>query len=462
MKNTAIVWLRNDLRMTDNPALWEAVKNYDTVIPVYIYDEKLGGNWAIGAASKWWLHRSLEAIRRDIPLVIRSGDSFDEMLKLVEEIKPAAVLWNRRYEPFAIELDSKIKTQLKEQQGIEVISFKANLLFEPWEIKNLSGSNYQVFTRFWQTCVARGVDRDFLPKCDNIKAHGMQGRALSDLKLLPTKPDWAAGFREKWAVGEEAAISAFDRFIENGLADYYEGRNFPSKKAVSELSPHLHFGEISPLYIWHKITPLIEKHGKNATHFLSEIGWREFSYSLIYHNPTLPDANYKAQFDQYEWDFDETLFDKWKKGLTGYPIVDAGMRELWATGYMHNRVRMIVASFLIKDLFIDWRKGEEWFWDTLVDADLASNSASWQWVAGSGADAAPYYRIFNPILQGAKFDPTGAYIKKWIPELKEMPIKYIHTPWDAPSHIKCAYPDRVVDHAIARDIAMQKYKKIQY
>lgn len=462
MPSTAIVWLRNDLRLQDNPALYAAAKEYDIVVPLYIHNEHFGGKWAIGSASKWWLHHSLHAFSQQAPLALLTGDTTQVMNKVIEQLKPDAIYWNRRYEPYSIEFDTKLKTHLVESIGIKVQTFKASLLFEPWEQQNSSNKPYQVFTRFWQACLRDGVHQSPLPapKLSKLSTLDLKCDVVDDLQLLPTQPNWAKGFEQKWQVGEKAARSKLGNFIATGLNDYYEGRNFPSKKAVSELSPHLHFGEISPLQIWHEVEPLIAKFGKNASHFLSEIGWREFSHHLLFHFPNLHTNNFKPSFDNYPWDNNPEDLKRWQQGQTGYPIVDAGMRELWHTGYMHNRVRMIVASFLIKDLFIDWRLGEEWFWDTLVDADLANNSASWQWVAGSGADAAPYYRIFNPVLQSQKFDPTGEYIRHWVPELSALNNHYIHEPWSAPSGMAKDYPKRIVLHEHARQVAMQKYKQL--
>lgn len=465
MSKICIVWFRQDLRLIDNPALYEASKKFDKIIPVYIHDEKFGGNHAIGAASKWWLHNSLASLSKDIELIIKSGEATAALKEIIKETGASALYFNRCYEPFALKRDAEI-----EKIGIEVQSFNGSLLFEPKELSTGKGDYYKVFTPFWKACLNKGISKTFLPK-PKLNIHKATGIALDSLNLLPKKPDWSKGFKEKWQCGEKAAIAALDAFIENGLSNYAEGRNFPSLKCVSEMSPRLHFGEISPLYIWHTIqnaSGLQTKNQANVERYLAELGWREFSYHLLYHFPKLAEQNFKPQFDDFKWNTNLDNFSAWKKGLTGYPIVDAGMRELWHTGYMHNRVRMIVASFLIKDLLIDWRQGEQWFWDTLVDADMASNSASWQWVAGSGADAAPYFRIFNPTLQSEKFDSTGAYIKKWVPELKSLDSKFIHAPWETPPMFLADagitlgknYPFPIVDHNKARALALKYYKDL--
>ena len=465
---TCIVVLRQELRTHDNPALFHAYGKFKTVVPVYIYDENHGKEWKIGSASKWWLHNSLLSLSKDLPLIILKGDYNSELKKIIKQVGARAVYWNRCYEPFNIKNDTALKAELKEQ-GLEVESFNSSLLFEPWEVKNQSGTYFKVFTHFWKKCNEIGIERTPLPK-PKVTAHdfGKIGVALESLELLPTKPDWAEGFRKTWEVGEEGAWKKFKKFLERPIQNYYEGRNLPAESYTSMLSPHLHFGEISPLQIWYEVKALSNQ-DKNTNHYLSEIGWREFSYNLLFNFPELPNENFRPEFNAFEWQNDETALRKWQKGMTGYPIVDAGMRELWATGYMHNRVRMIVGSFLTKDLLIDWREGAKWFWDTLCDADLASNSASWQWVAGSGADAAPYYRIFNPILQGEKFDPLGKYVRKWVPELENLPDAFIHKPWEAtPMILRAAgvslggnYPSRIVEHDFARNLALKLFKNLK-
>lgn len=465
MSKTCIFWFRQDLRLTDNLALTEATKHFDQIIPVYIYDEKLGGEFSIGSASKWWLHNSLLSLSKDIDLVLRKGDSLEILKSILEESKSEAIYFNRCYEPSALELEKNL-----EKLNITIKAFNSNLLFEPSEIKTGSKDFYKVFTPFWKACLNKGVSRAPLKKAKVI-AKKIHSDTLDSFKLLPNKPNWATGFNEKWKCGENSAQEALEIFIKSGLSNYAQGRNFPSKKFVSEMSPRLHFGEVSPLYIFHRVKNafgLTNRNQESIDRYLAEIGWREFSYHLLFHFPDLPIKNFKPQFDSFEWEQNDNNLKSWKKGLTGYPIVDAGMRELWHTGYMHNRVRMITASFLVKDLLIDWREGEKWFWDTLVDADLASNSASWQWVAGSGADAAPYFRIFNPILQSKKFDEEGEYIKKWVPELSKMHKQFIHAPWEAPPlllkeygiELGKDYPKPIVNHDKARHVALKLYKKL--
>ncbi|MFN9163664.1 MAG: cryptochrome/photolyase family protein, partial [Alphaproteobacteria bacterium] len=348
--------------------------------------------------------------------------------------------------------------------GIRAESFNASLLREPWEMKTGSGGPYRVFTPFWRAAREQlgTVETTARPKAIPAPATWPASDKLTAWKLLPTKPDWATGFTPLWTPGEQGARKRLDGFLSRTIAGYAANRDRPDIEATSRLSPHLHFGEISPRQLWKAATAAAQSQGQetNTDKFLAEVGWREFSYHLLYHFPHLPERNYKESFDAFPWDDNETNFRKWCRGQTGYPIVDAGMRELWTTGFMHNRVRMVAASFLIKHLLIPWQKGEAWFWDTLVDADLASNSASWQWVAGSGADAAPYFRIFNPVMQGEKFDPDGAYVRKWVPELASCSPKFIHRPWDAPDFARLRYPAPMVDHATARDRALKAFKTL--
>jgi len=465
---TAIVWFRKDLRIHDNPALTQALANHDRVITVFIDDPNA---YPIGGASKWWLHHSLKSLNLSLnqKLVIRKGTPQEILSDLYRETGATAIYWNRRYEPQAIETDKKIKATF-EEQGVSIKSYNSHLLFEPWEIKNNQGKFFQVFTPYWKRCVSTAAISPCLPQPDLSRIAAHVGITLDNLEYLPTHPDWASGLRETWTPGESGAQERFSQFCQR-ITGYKENRNRPDIQATSMLSPHLAWGEISVRQIWHALQSALasgqipEADGLN---FLSEIGWREFSYHLLYHVPTLPLKPLRPQFDKFPWLEDSEGFHRWSKGLTGYPIVDAGMRELWHTGYMHNRVRMIVASFLVKDLLIPWQEGEAWFWDTLVDADLANNSASWQWVAGCGADAAPYFRVFNPVLQGEKFDPQGRYVRRWVPELTHLPDNLIHKPWTA-SDVKLegagiklgtTYPRPMVDHDMARDRALKAYKSL--
>ncbi|MFI4984013.1 MAG: cryptochrome/photolyase family protein [Rickettsiales bacterium] len=431
----ALVWLRQDLRLADNAALTYALNNYRQVVVLYIYDEQ----FQLGKASKWWLGKSLAALRGDINLTIRIGDATKIISEIVEKENINGLFWNRCYDAASIARDKKVKEIFK---NIECKSFNSALLFEPWEIQTGAKTPFSVFTPYWRACLALGVTKKPLPMPNVAQVIPLKSDTFT------YDPNWADSFT--WQAGEKAAHKRLQSFIKNALSHYDQGRNIPSEEYTSKLSPHLHFGEISPVQIWYELVRL-----KNTERFLTEIGWREFSYHLLYHHPHLPSQNFRKSFDNFTWTTDPQGFAAWKQGLTGYPIVDAGMRQLWQTGYMHNRVRMIAASFLVKDLHIDWREGAAWFLDTLVDADLASNSASWQWVAGSGADAAPFFRIFNPVLQGEKFDPNGDYIRKYVPELAAVPDKYIHKPWLTHG---VNYPKPIVDHNTRRLLALKKYK----
>ncbi len=476
----SIMWFRHDLRICDNPALMAASQAGRPVAAIYIYDQQ--SERPLGAASQWWLHHSLAALEQDLSavglrLILLRGNPqiiipslAQELYKeeLSKEEGAGGVFWNRRYDGYGVETDSQIKSALKDD-GVQVQSFKANLLFEPWEIKNGSGEYYKVFTPFWRAAQKLGGIEPVFSTPKNII--GFAGRladevTLDDLDLLPRQPNWAHGFSQYFTPGSAGAREKLTRFLQDERPEKYDNdRNRPDLFATSRLSAHLAFGEISPRQIWHHTRAKTDKGDK----FLSEIGWREFSYSLLFHNPKLARVNFKPAFDKFTWSGDKDKLRAWQRGQTGYPFIDAGMRELWATGWQHNRVRMVTASFLIKHLRIDWREGERWFWDTLVDADPASNAASWQWVAGSGADAAPYFRVFNPITQSQKFDPHGDYISKWVPELSRLPVKFIHTPWEAPEQIlKQAgislgqnYPAPIVDHKIAREAALAAYQAIR-
>ncbi len=473
----ALVWLRQDLRLDDNPALAAARKTGAPVIPVYVLDESV--DHAPGAAARWWLHHSLAALAADLEklgskLVLRRGEAAELIPALVEETKAAYVFWNRRYHQRHIDIDKKLKSDLCDS-GVKVETFNGNLLREPWELKTGSGGYYKVFTPFWkslkQAKPARAETEAKPRKIETPKKFPKSDK-LKDWALTPTNPDWATEFDDVWTPGETGARERLRDFLNGAVDNYKAGRDRPDKDYTSRLSPHLAFGEISPLAIWQATHAKMSDGaiGDSAgDKFLSELAWREFSYNLLFHNKDLPEKPLREEFADYPWRKDKKGLDAWQEGLTGYPIVDAGMRQLWRTGWMHNRVRMIVASFLIKDLLVPWQKGEAWFWDTLVDADLANNSASWQWVAGCGADAAPYFRIFNPVTQGEKFDPDGNYIREFIPALQHMPAKHIHAPWKAPQEVLDkagvelgkSYPEPIVDHAAARQRALDGYKTIR-
>lgn len=478
MSNTTILWFRQDLRTTDNPALDAAVQRGGPVFPVFIWSPDEEQEWAYGGASKWWLHHSLKSLddslrELGVRLTIRRGNSHDELKNLIGETGADAVFWNRRYEPAIIERDKKLKLELL-SDDIEVQSFNGSLLYEPWEIQTKDGTPYQVFTPFWKSCLEKNQVFDVLQAPGTLESpeNWPDSESLNNLELLP-KITWDEGLKSSWHPGESGAQKLLDRFLDHVVDGYNEDRNRPDMDGTSRLSPHLHFGEISPRQIWEAVIDRFgtpdKKKKSDADVYLSEVVWREFAYHLIYHFPSTTNKPLRDRYKSFPWEDDDQQFEKWTKGMTGYPIVDAGMRQLWQIGWMHNRVRMIVASFLTKDLLIPWQRGAEWFWDTLVDADLASNTLGWQWTAGCGADAAPYYRIFNPMLQSKKFDPKGNYIRKWIPELNKLPDKWLHAPWEAPDEILAEagitlgkdYPQPMVDHAEMRDKALQAYESIK-
>lgn len=468
------MWFRLDLRLTDNPALLAARDTGRPVLAVYVLDDKAAGEWAPGAASRWWLHHSLAALQADLKaagaaLLLLRGEAETLIPRLAEQTGAKGVYWNRRYEPWARQRDAAIKTALKDK-GVDARSFNGSLLVEPWTIQTKAGDPYKVFTPYYRALQAADPPTDPAPQVRKLDGFtdAPAGAALEDWALLPEKPDWAAGFATEWTPGEAGAKTALSDFLRDRIADYAEARDRPDARGTSGLSPHLHFGEISPRQVFAAAMDRAPA-SKGRETFLKEIGWREFSYNLMHHFPDFPTANFQKKFDGFAWKDDSTAFEAWKRGRTGYPIVDAGMRQLWATGWMHNRVRMIAASFLIKDLLIDWRRGAAWFWDTLVDADLANNSANWQWVAGSGADAAPYFRIFNPVTQGEKFDTRGAYVRRWVPELEDLPDRVIHAPWTADAETLAragvalgeTYPHPIVDHAEARKRALDAFDRIK-
>ncbi len=485
--SNAIYWFRQDLRLSDNPALVKSIEwaktHGGTVIPVYIWAPDEEGEWPPGGASRVWLHHSLSALQNDLQkqgseLYFFEGSSSESFLhKLCEIEKAGAVFWNRRYEPAVIERDKQIKAGLKEK-GIVVETFNGALLQEPWQLSTKEGKPYQVFTPFWKTCLAQ-LDLDpplkrpaALPSAQQL-CKSASPVPLETLQLLP-KIHWDSGIVETWKIGEKAAHNQLKIFLHASLEDYPDDRNRPDYEGVSRLSPHLHFGEISPRQVWYAVKDKVngqstQKTVRAAGSYLRELGWREFSHHLLYHFPETPVQPLRAEFRHFPWENSSDQLKAWQKGLTGYPIVDAGMRELWHTGIMHNRVRMIAASFLIKDLRLSWVAGARWFWDTLIDADLAQNTMGWQWTAGCGADAAPYFRVFNPVLQGEKFDPDGDYVRKWVPELKNLSPKDIHKPWlanqvtlqEAGVVLGKDYPRPLVDHAEARQKALAAFQHLK-
>ena len=471
MTQPSLLWFRQDLRLADNRALVQAAERTGPLLCLYVLDETIGG------AQRWWLHHSLAALdaslrQRGNRLVLRRGSAAAVVEELAEAAGADSVFWNHCYEPAAIERDKALKERLK-AIGLKVVSENASLLVEPWQVKTGAGGPYKVYAPFRAALEAAFDQRKPLPAPKTLPRppEGMEGDRLEDWGLLPEAPNWAAGFDEHWAPGEAAAQKRLAYFVDELLGDYPQGRDRPDVDGSSRLSPCLHWGELSPRQIWHAVRHHADRKGGDAAadKFLSELGWREFSYHLLYHFPTLPAANWRTRFDAFPWRHDAKGLTAWQRGLTGYPIVDAGMRQLWQSGWMHNRVRMVVASFLVKDLLIDWREGAAWFLDTLVDADLANNSAQWQWVAGSGSDATPYFRIFNPVLQGERFDPAGDYVRRWVPELAPLPAEWIHQPWKAPAGVLAkagvalggSYPKPIVDHKAARERALAALASIK-
>ena len=472
-----LLLFRHDLRMSGNGALDAAAASGKPVVPVYIRETGGPRFRAPGAAWLWWLHHSLEKLaaaleETGVRLSFRSGIQRDIVESLVEETGADMVLWNRRYDPAGMEADAEIKSAMKER-GLHAESFAGALLHEPWQVKTGSGGYYKVYSPFWRAFSA-GFELQApaaAPRALRRFDGKVTSEALDEWRLLPTSPDWAGGLRETWKPGEDNAHRLLDAFLDGAIKGYRDERDRPDIESTSRLSPYLAHGEISPWQIFQAIEnrTSIDARPKDIEHFRKEVGWREFSYHLLFHNPDLATRNFNSDFDSFPWGPIGDRLEKWQKGETGYPIIDAGMRQLWQTGWMHNRVRMAAASFLIKHLRVHWRHGEEWFWDTLVDADPANNAASWQWVAGSGADAAPYFRIFNPILQGEKFDTRGDYVRRFVPELKNLPAEKIHKPWEARHSILDSagvtlgktYPEPLVDHQQARDSALEAYKTMR-
>ena len=474
-----LVWFRHDLRLSGNPALDFALRRGGPVIPVFVWSPEEEGPWAPGAASRWWLHQSLKRLdaglrKRGSRLILRQGPALPALRKLAVEAGATAIAWNRRYEPAAISRDQQVKEALR-GDGVEVESFNGALLREPWEIKTKTGGPYQVFSAFWRACLRLDDPAPALPAPKRFIGPNSwpASRRLAELDLLP-RFDWTDGLRAAWAPGETGAGAALSRFLDAGFPHYDDGRNRPDQAGTSRLSPHLHFGEISPRQVWLALREHADRLGWStaawrASQFLTEVGWREFAHHLLFHFPHTPAAPLRPEFERFPWRADPVALRAWQRGRTGFPIVDAGMRELWTTGWMHNRVRMIVASFLVKDLRIPWQDGAAWFWDTLVDADLANNTLGWQWTAGCGADAAPFFRVFNPTGQGERFDPAGDYVRRWVPELARLPAKWIHRPSEAPSTVLADagvrlgsdYPEPMVSHAIAREVALEAYHRLK-
>jgi len=475
-----IYWFRNDLRLTDVPGLHAAIKTGQPVVPVYILDTEAAGRWAPGGASRWWLHHSLASLsdaieERGGELLIYGGDSLAILDWLVDKTGAAGIYCSRAYEPWAAELERSVHDHFEERDTV-FKRYPGALLFEPEQIANQAGDPFKVFTPFWKACRRQSTPNEPRPAPDSgvfadlpaPRPEAASAQSLNGLELLPTAPNWAEGWEDLWQPGEAGAAERLEAFLDTGLNNYSDGRNHPALDVTSRLSPHIHFGEISPRQVWHAVEDG-RRSDDEVAKFLSELGWREFSYHLLHHFPSIPEAAFKDQFADFPWLGNKEHLKAWQRGRTGYPIVDAGMRQLWQTGYMHNRVRMVVASFLTKHLLLPWQAGEDWFWDTLVDADLASNACSWQWVAGSGADAAPYFRIFNPTAQGEKFDKKGEYVRHWVPEIAALPDKYLHEPSTAPEDVLREagivlgedYPEPIVEHKAARQAALDAYGEIR-
>ncbi|MGE4481637.1 cryptochrome/photolyase family protein [Acidocella sp.] len=462
---TRLVWFRNDLRLADNPALHAAAQGNAPLLLLYILDERTG------AAGRWWLHHSLTALAQDISakggmLTLRRGEPVEIIAELVREHGVTAVHAARAYEPFWRKTDRVLDAALR---GLDCGLHRhlSTSLFPPEQITTKAGGPFGVFTPFARACREAGVREGFLPAPEKLHGPETQSDKLANWSLLPREPDWAGGLRAQWHPGEAGAMARLDAFLSEPVRDYATARDIPARHGTSRLSPHAHFGEISPRLVWHRA--LAAGHGQGVEIFLKELLWREFSLNLLWRHEELRTRPIREEFETFPWRDNQAYLAAWQKGQTGIPIVDAGMRELWRTGWMHNRVRMICASYLVKHLLIPWQAGEKWFWDTLCEADEAANGASWQWVAGCGADAAPYFRIFNPVLQGRKFDPDGVYVRRFVPELKNLPDAYLHCPWEAPQAVLAGagirlgheYPVPLVQPADGRQAALAAYETLK-
>ena len=477
--STALVWFRNDLRLRDNAALRAAAQDGCPLVALYVLDDGAPPERMAGAASRWWLLHSLKALGADlagvgVELVLRRGPAEDAIADVINRSGAASVHFGRAYTPWGAALEERVKARI-EALGAACHRYRGFLLFEPEDVRTGAGDAFKVFTPFARACRQRGIERAPQDRPAGLRAYPerIAGEQLGDWSLYDGRPDWARGFAREWTPGEAGAQARLCCFIDKALADYADGRDRPDEEMTSRLSPHLHFGEISPLQVWQAVTAaMAQQHGRvdrAGEKFLSELLWREFCYHPLAQAPALHDEPFRPQFARVKWRNDDTALAAWQRGATGIPIVDAGMRQLWQTGWMHNRVRMIAASFLIKNLLVDWREGERWFWDTLVDADAANNPAGWQWVAGSGADAAPYFRIFNPVSQGERFDPEGTYVRRFVPELARLPDRFIHRPWEAPGETLAAagvmlgetYPRPLVDLKTSRKRALAAFGAIK-
>ena len=472
-----LVWLREDLRLADNPALRAAADGGGPVLLLYVLDEAVPERWRMGRAQRWWLHHSLTALSEAVSeaggrLILRRGDPREHVPDVARAASAGTVRWNRRHLPFERETDDAVEAAL---EGVATVqTTPAGLLYEPGQITTGSGGPYKVFSPYYKALKARGEPREPLPRVTEMTAPDADVRSddLAAWGLRPTKPNWAAGWEEIWTPGEAGARARLEAWLDAHAHAYADNRNRADLDATSRLSPHLHFGEVSPHTVWHAVRHRVDAGDipeDQADGFLSEVAWRDFSYGVLAAFPAMLDDPYDERFARFPYEAPDEKLAAWKEGRTGYPIVDAGMRQLWRTGFMHNRVRMITASFLVKDLLIDYNEGIDYFWDTLVCADAANNTASWQWIAGTGVDASPYFRVFNPVGQGEKFDPQGDYVRRWVPELATLPKKYVHKPWEAPAHVLAAagvtlggtYPRPIVDHGTQRDEALARYKRMK-
>lgn len=469
-EKSALVWFRQDLRLGDHPALAAALKTGMSVVPVFVWAPEEDGKETPGAASQWWLHQSLAALDRSLRargsrLIVRSGPTAKSLLQLAAETGAQQIFCNRSYEPAAMAAAPELKAQLQ-SKGIALESFNGSLLFEPGALRTAAGGPFRVFTPFWRALWnERGALRAQARTPESLPAPSTWPSSLTiaELRLEP-KIDWAAGIRAAWSPGEEPALKRLRGFAAGPVSHYAEARDRTDEDGTSRMSPHLHFGEISPIQIWHATA---DRPG--AEPYLRQLAWREFAYHLLVENPDTPREPFQREFHHFPWRRNARRLRAWQKGLTGYPFVDAAMRQLWTTGWMHNRARLVVASFLVKHLLIPWQDGAAWFLDTLVDADLANNTMGWQWVAGCGVDAAPYFRVFNPITQGERFDPDGKYVRRWVPELANVPTEFIHKPWEAPPLLMAAagvqlgstYPRPLVDHAEARQAALEAFQEMK-
>lgn len=467
-----ILWFRKDLRLADNSALAAALDVGAPIIPVFIWSPEEHGVWSPGGASRWWLHHSLVSLGRGLrqlggALIIRQGGSLSILRDVIRETGSGRVFWNRRYEGKLCAVDEEVARALR-TVNVEVQSFNSGLLNEPHTVAAGSGQPYKVYTPYWKKVMGRAVDPVAVSVWDQVQwpARWPDSEGLDQLQLTP-RVEWYQGLQARWEVSEDAALQRLNTFVAGPIGDYHIDRDRPDHEGTSSLSPYLAWGQVGPRQIVEAVSAQCDLQSEGPQVYLKEIYWREFAYNVLYHFPQTPDRPLRLEYEKFPWQRDAVTLKAWQTGNTGYPIVDAGMRQLWQTGWMHNRVRMIVSSFLVKHLLQDWQEGARWFWDTLVDADLASNTLGWQWSGGCGADAAPYFRVFNPILQGKRFDPDGSYVKEYVPEIRGLDAQYVHEPWDAPDlqlqsagiQIGDTYPAPIVNHQFGRDRALAALAK---